>query len=109
MNQSNSIPTKQINSAVLVKHLLIGAGIGLTLILIFLLGTGEPDPNWPKLWMLKPLLIVPIAGGMGGLILYFLTHHMIPNKNLAIILGLIGYVIVLWMGFILGLDGTMWD
>lgn len=109
MNQSNSFPTKQSNYSLLIKHLFIGGGIGLILILIFLLGAGAPDPNWSKLWMLKPLIIVPITGGMGGIVIYFLNHQIISNKVLARILGVIGYIIVLWMGFIVGLNGTMWD
>ena len=104
--------TTQVHSAPLTKRMLQGAGIAFVLISLFLLSAGEPDPNWPKLWMIRPLIIVPIAGAVGGVFYYFMDHLRYQNgwkKLLANILSIIGYIIVLWLGTILGLDGTMWD
>ncbi|HEV7333898.1 MAG TPA: hypothetical protein VGN63_22885 [Flavisolibacter sp.] len=112
MTNKNDITTAQVHTAPLGKRMLQGAGIALVLISIFLYGTGEPNPEWPKFWMIKPLLIVPIAGALGGVFYYFMDHLRYQGgwiKVLAILLSLFGYLIALWLGTVLGLNGTMWD
>lgn len=108
-----SNPTSQpLHSASLTKRMLQGAGIALVLISIFLLGADDADPAWPKLWMLRPLVVVPVAGAMGGLFYYLMDHLRYQGgwkKVLAIIISLIGYIFALWIGTVLGLDGTYWD
>ena len=96
----------------LSRRMSIGAGIGLILISLFLVMAGKPDPAWGKLWMIRPLIIVPFAGAMGGLCNYFIVrfHSLVGiNKIVAIILSVIVFIVGLWMGSILGLDGTWWD
>jgi len=107
-NNSLSLP-RQIS---LGKRMIVGAGIGLLLISMFLLSAGEPNPSWEKLWMIRPLIIVPLAGSMGGLCNYFILkyhNHVGVNKTIAMILSVIVFVIGLWLGTVLGLDGTMWN
>ncbi|HCT94857.1 MAG: potassium transporter KefB [Bacteroidetes bacterium GWE2_39_28] len=101
-----------METASMVKRMLIGAGIALVLITLFLLGVDEPNPEWPKLWMIRPLVVVPIAGAFGG----FLTFHIDKRLNqgtwakiAAVVLSFIAYVFVLWMGSVLGLAGTLWN
>jgi len=106
MNARISLNEKQ--SAALALYMLISAGLALLLILNFLWGV-KPDPSWPSLWKVKPLLIVPLAGAMGGGWFYFMNYRMRANKTLAIFIGIFGYIIVLWMGTVLGLEGIMWD
>ena len=111
MTQKDNLTT-QSNRGSLVKRMLIGAGIGLLLISLFLLSAREPNPEWGKLWMIRPLIIVPLAGAMGGLCNYFLLHfHNLPgvNKTIAMVLSVIVFIIGLWLGIVLGLDGTMWN
>ena len=101
-----------IDSFSFIKRMLIGATIALLLIILFLYKADEPDPQWGKFWMLKPLIIVPLAGAMGGLFYYFMDRFSAIgglNKIVAIILSFIVYIIGLWLGTILGLDGTWWD
>ena len=84
-NNSTSLP----HQVSLVKRMLVGAGIGLLLISLFLFSTGEPNPEWGKLWMIRPLIIVPLAGAMGGLCNYFIVHfHSMVgvNKTIAMLL-----------------------
>lgn len=110
MTQSNT--TQPIHPASLGKRMLLGAGIALTVITVFLLGVDEPKPEWGKLWMIRPLIIVPLAGAMGGAFYYFMNHLRYLGgwkKALVILLSLIGYLIVLWLGIVLGLDGTLWN
>jgi hypothetical protein len=92
--------------------MLHGAGIAFVLITVFLISAGEGDPSCPKLWWIKPMLIVPVAGVMGGVFYYFMGHLRYRGgwiKILAIIMNFIGYIIALWLGTVLGLNGTMWD
>jgi hypothetical protein len=112
MTHTNNLTTKPIHPTSLVKLMLLGAAFALIVITIFLLGVKDPNPAWGKLWMVKPLIMVPLAGAMGGLFYYFMG--MVLNqggwkKVLAIVLGLIGYIIALWLGTVLGLNGTLWD
>ena len=92
--------------------MLIGAGIGLLVIAFFLIPTGEGDPAWGPLWRIRPLIVVPFAGAMGGLCNYVIFNFR-PlsglNKIVATILSVIIFMVGLWMGIVLGLDGTLWD
>ncbi|QHV95294.1 potassium transporter KefB [Spirosoma endbachense] len=112
MTQRTKLTTPTIHSASVGKRMIQGAAIALILIALFLLPVSEPDPAWGKLWMIKPLLIVPVAGAIGGAIYYLLDHLRYQGgwkKTLAYPLSLIGYIIVLWLGTVLGLNGTLWN
>jgi len=112
MTQTNNSTKQPFNQALLIKQMAMGAGVALLLIAIFLFQVREPDPEWGKFWMVRPLVMVPVAGAIGGL-LYYLMNNIFyrsgPGKVLAIMAGVIVYIIVLWLGTILGLDGTLWD
>jgi hypothetical protein len=111
MTKGNNL-TSQLNKVSVTKRMLVGAGIGLLLISLFLISAGEPDPEWGKLWRIKPLIIVPLAGATGGLCNYLLVHfHRLAglNKTIAIILSVILFIIGLWLGTVLGLNGTYWN
>lgn len=92
--------------------MLLGAGIGLTLISVFLIMADKSDPGWHRFWMIRPLLIVPLAGSMGGLF-YTITEPWRRQggwkKIMLIIVCLLVYLIALWIGTVLGLEGTYWD
>jgi hypothetical protein len=111
MKQDLKPATEDSKPLSFVKPVLIGSGVALLLIIIFLSG-GNPNPAWPKLWIVRPLIIVPLAGAAGGACYYFLnrlhTQHG-WNRALTLILSLVVYLIGLWLGTVLGLDGTYWD
>ena len=112
MTQKNNVTTQPNQPVSCAKPILLGAGIALILISFFLFGAGEPNPEWGKLWMIKPLIMVPFAGAMGGVFYYFMDYLSSRgglNKTVAVILSLIAYIIALWLGTVLGLNGTMWD
>ena len=112
MNKRNEVQNKPVHPASVGKRMLQGAGIGFILILFFLIGAGEPDPDWPKLWMIKPLLMVPAAGALGGLFFYNMDHLRYQGgwrEAFSYILSLLVFLVVLWLGVVLGLNGTMWD
>ncbi|MGV3629770.1 MAG: potassium transporter KefB [Bacteroidota bacterium] len=104
--------TSPVNFPALGRRMLIGAGIALLLISFFLFMAGEPNPAWPKFWIIKPLLVVPFAGAMGG-VFYYLMDPMRSQGGwkmfAANVLSFIVYVFGLWMGTVLGLNGTMWN
>jgi hypothetical protein len=111
MTQKNYVSENE-NQLSLGKRMLIGAGIGLLLIALFLLAAGEPNPGWRKLWMIRPLIIVPLAGAAGGLCNYFiLNYHTLAgiNKAVAVIVSVVVFIVGLWLGSVLGLAGTMWN
>lgn len=110
-NQVPSTP-KLIQADPLFKPALIGGVIALALISLFLSGVNTPNPAWPTWWMLKPLVIVPLAGATGGVcfgILSQLQRQFGWNKALTLVLSAIIYLIGLWMGTVLGLNGTLWN
>lgn len=103
---------KLSKSALLAIPMLIGATIGLALIVVYLLGVKNPNPAWGKFWMLRPLLLVPFAGAMAGVFYYLmnsLRNQGGKKKILANVLSLLVLLIGLFMGVVLGLDGTLWD
>ncbi|WP_439882030.1 potassium transporter KefB [Pontibacter sp. MBLB2868] len=111
MTQKNDIQNHPIHTASVGKRMLQGATIGLALIFFFLFGA-ESDPSWPKLWMVKPLLLVPAASALGGLFYYNMDHlRSLGGWRAAVanILSVLVFILVLWLGIVLGLNGTMWD
>ncbi|MBF8965553.1 potassium transporter KefB [Pontibacter sp. FD36] len=111
MVQQHDYQKQHWQPAAAARRALTGAAIGLALITIFLIGVKSPDPAWGDLWMLRPLLIVPMAGALGGLINYILLqyHHRFGiHKAIAVVLSVLIFVVGLWLGFVLGLAGTLW-
>src|SRR4051812_2382878 len=112
MTERNNLRTQPSQPVSLAKPILIGAAIGLILISWFLLSAGKGNPSWPKFWIIRPLIIVPLAGATGGAFYYFMNHLSLQrrlNKFVAVILSLIVFIIGLWLGTVLGLDGTYWN
>jgi len=96
----------------LSTFVLLGALTGLAIISFFVFGTGQQNPAWPDNWRIRPLLVVPFAGAAAGLISYFsvtASTRLGMNKTIVWILAILFSLFVLWIGTILGLDGTMWD
>ncbi len=111
MTQSITFFTESMNRSSLFKAILIGAGVGIMVILFFITGA-ETQPHWPASWKIRPLIITPLAGGFGGAFFY-ISNILLRRKGLKIVAALIfsvlGFIIALWLGIVLGLDGTLWD
>lgn len=104
--------TRNVYPGSLLKRMLLGAGIGLALISFFLLNVKNPDPSWPEYWMIRPLIVVPVAVAGAGLCFHFLDKYRFENgwnKTFITVLGILGHIIALWMGMVVGLDGTLWN
>jgi hypothetical protein len=111
MKQENHLSTQPNHPVSFIKSILIGAAIGLIAISFFVFGVDHPKPEWGKLWMIRPLIITPMAGAMGGAFYYFMDYQSAKgfNRTIAITLSLIVFIIGLWLGIVLGLAGTMWN
>lgn len=112
MTPKLSLKVFPINSASLIKRMLIGGMIGLALISLFLSGTGDANPEWGKFWWIRPMVIVPLAGAAGGAFNYFVSQQNFQSTTMKIaaaILSLFVFVFGLWIGTVLGLDGTYWN
>lgn len=111
MTQQNKSQHEPIQQVSLVKPMLVGAGIALLLISFFVFGVDEPHPEWGKFWMIRPLIVTPLAGAMGGAFYAFMEYQSSRgfNRTLAILLSIVVYIVGLWLGTVLGLAGTMWN
>ena len=101
-----------LRMATLARRMILGGGVGLFLIILFLSTADGNDPAWGRYWWIRPLVIVPLAGATAGVVYYLLdllAQHRGWNR---IIMGMFGFVllfIALWLGSVVGLDGTYWN
>jgi hypothetical protein len=102
LNQTPSAPS------VLGKRMLLGGGIALAVILFFVIGAGKGRPEWGSYWMVKPLILTPLTGAVAGASTYKF-EQLGWNKTFTIIFNIIGYLFALWIGIVLGLNGTLWN
>jgi len=112
MTTTENLTTSPIHPSSLGKRMLLGGSLALILISLFLLSSGGSNPEWGKFWMIRPLLTVTFAGAVGGAFFYVMDGFRYRNQWNKIgvnILCLIVYIIGLWMGTVLGLNGTMWN
>jgi hypothetical protein len=100
-----------MHTAPLGRCMLIGAGIALILVTIFMSGANA-DPAWGPYWMIRPLIVVPLAGATGGLFYYLMDRLRCQGgwkKLAANVISFIIYLFGLWMGTVLGFNGTLWN
>ncbi len=97
---------------VLLKTAAGGWITGLCLISLFVFTVKYPDPQWGSYWQIRPLLMTPLIAGMGAVFACFLfkrgSESGLP-KILFTVLAMGSFLVSLWIGIILGLDGTLWD
>ncbi|RZK49732.1 MAG: potassium transporter KefB [Pedobacter sp.] len=95
-----------------VKCIRNGAIPAILLVSLFLLSADKSFPEWGPYWRLKPILIVPFAGMLGGGIFAFLDNFALNmgwSRALFIFLSGLAYLICIWLGFVLGFNGTYWN
>lgn len=111
MTQTNTEITGIIKMISLMKAMFIGAGIGLLVILLFITDS-VTQPHWPTFWKIRPLIFTPLTGAFGGGLAYLASKVLYRrgvNGATANFISLPGFLIALWLGVVLGLDGTLWD
>ena len=113
MTTTNNLTSPPIDYSSLIRRMLVGAGIGLILISLLLSAAGDGRPEWGRFWMIRPLIVVPLAGAGGGfgtyLMEYLLGYQGGWSKIIAVVLSIIGFLIALWLGTVLGCAGTLWN
>ncbi|WP_339611343.1 potassium transporter KefB [uncultured Planktosalinus sp.] len=112
MKSSNTSSPFSFDKASFIKHVVIGALIALVLMVLLLSGVNEPKPEWSAYWKVRPLLIISLAGSAGGA--FFSIMKPLRQKSgwsgfAAYFICFLVYIIGLWMGSVLGLDGTLWN
>ena len=102
-----------LTKPLLRRRILIGAAIGLVVILVFVIPSLKNAPaEWGQYWMIRPLIVTPLFGALAGFInhvLDFLRKDGGSKKIVANVLAVLAYVVLLWMGTVAGLGDTMWD
>ena len=94
------------------KRMLLGAVTGFVIIAFFVFSVDDPDPDWGERWRIRPLVITPLAGAFGILSFYlkdFVRTKASFMKLLLAFFSLMAFIIALWLGIVLGLDGTLWN
>lgn len=110
-NMYNKFVLDPSDRGLFLKRALIGASIALILISLLIFGA-EKDPAWARLWFIRPLIIVPLAGAAGAAFYHFMDKKFPQKgwlKGVSIIISMFVYAVALWMGTIIGLNGTLWD
>jgi hypothetical protein len=112
MTQKNDLTVHAGHPVPLAKCMLIGAAVGLAAISLFVFGVDHPNPEWGTYWRVKPLLLTPAAGALCGFAFHIMEcmhYHSGWNRAFTALLSVLICVVGLWMGIVLGLNGTMWD
>lgn len=90
------------------KHCVLqGAVLALALLSILFLTLGDSNSESLR-WMILPYLLVPMAGGLGGLFFYKSQDLCFEGKNqkrINILLNLVIYLSLLTVAFVLGMNG----
>ena len=111
MEQRTNVTMESLISPLMAKRMLLGAVIGLAVILNFVIPGWEGRPEWGPLWQFRPLVVTPFAGAMGGLFFHvmgLMRQYGGWKKVVANIISALVFVVGIWMGIVLGLVGTMW-
>lgn len=100
-----------VQSKFLLVSIAAGASTGLILVALFLSGADNAKPEWGTYWVVKPLVMMPLAGMAGeavfGLLLQKYTHG--AERLLAVLFGSLIFLTGLWLGMVLGFNGTYWN
>jgi hypothetical protein len=102
----------QLTFKSVITRMLIGALIGLAIISLFIFSIDGPNPAWGDYWRVKPLIITPLVSAFGFLSFY-LKEYINPKsdagKIVVFLISTLAFVVALWLGTVLGLDGTLWN
>ncbi len=101
-----------LNRKRLLLKMLLGAATGLIIISLFVFTVDHPNPAWGKYWMVQPLVVTPLTAAFASLVFYlpeFLQFNSTWKNTLVRLTSILLFIIMLYMGIILGLNGTLWN
>jgi hypothetical protein len=104
--------TTQPSQPSLATRMIIGGFIGVLVASYFFFSADSPDPAWGKFWMIRPYIVMTFAGAMGALCNHFILQYrwvIGMKKNAAMLLSAVVAIAGMFMGIVLGLDGTLWN
>lgn len=107
----NNVTIPHVDKGTLAMFMLVGGGIALVLISLMVLPV-EGKPEWGHYWKIRPMIVPPVAGAIGGACFYIIWRAAYKGgwrKVLAGIAGTIIYILGIWMGTVLGCAGTLWN
>lgn len=93
----------------LTKNLIQASFIGAVIPLIYILFIIATKEDVFEKWMLIPLLLIPLGGGLGGTFFYLIGFKWIPEgrkRLLAIIFGTLIYFLSLWLSAVMAFNLT---
>jgi hypothetical protein len=112
INTMKNFNMTAINKNHLSIMIVFGFALALAFVGFIILSVDNPKPEWSDYWFVRPLLITPIIGGFGGASCYLINTVVIQNsfvKLLRILFSIIVFIFFIWIGTVLGLDGTLWN
>ena len=111
MTTSSHSSQKTVHPVSLSRIMLMGAAIGFILMFLFIYGV-QAKPEWSPYWKIRPLVVISFAGALGGFFYYQLDFLRVRgdwNILAANFVSPIIFLFGLWMGTVLGLNGTLWN
>ena len=105
------MPNNSKHKSRLFSSVIIGSVIAFVLISVILYKGGALDPKWPQFWYLRPLILVPLAGGVWRFIFYTMEKYRqgpIWRKVIVNLVCVLIYIIGIWLATVIGLDGVWW-
>ncbi|HEY9117694.1 MAG TPA: hypothetical protein VIN11_07695 [Roseivirga sp.] len=109
-NENRTVTPPSIDT--LKKRSLMGGLIGLMVTVLFIYSANDANPLWPSLWFVKPVILTPLLTTLGGAFFYYIESIFFTNawnRPLALIIGFIAFIVSLWLGMVLGFNGTYWN
>jgi hypothetical protein len=91
--------------------MLSGSLIGLLVISAFIF-PASAKPEWGKFWFVKPLVLTPLVTAIGSLSFYLAWSFWSGSKSknaFLLLASTAAFLVALWLGIVLGLNGTLWD
>ncbi len=94
------------------RFLLLGAGINLIINVLFITDLDTTNSAWSPFWMVKPLTLGPLITGLGAMLAFYVVKFLI-NQNISKYISYFSFVAIfiisIWLGIVLGFNGTLWD
>ena len=107
-----SVIINSIDIRITLRRMVIGYVIGMFIISLFVFSVDTPNPDWSAYWWVRPLVITPLAAAF-GMLSFHLANIIKPQANvmkiITFFISLLGFIVTLWLGIVLGLDGTLWN
>lgn len=100
------------SSKKIINSFALGFAIAFLLVFGLIVTVNNPNPVWGKNWFVKPLILTPTVAAFGGFAFYYLSSISFRNQWISIaktIVSILAYIFFLWIGTVIGFNGTLWN